>query len=147
MKAVTSIFGLQISFDACNIIYMFIAGVSSRWNCCFYWKDASNYDHDDDLLNAIDTADDFSFTSRLTSGVSYNKLRYDVLTCYFTPQANLPRTGAQQILRVRNFASNSGVFSVGSDCNRRWMCKPLGFSQNRKLCLSRESFSLNLLDD
>lgn len=92
-------------------------------------------------------AQEFAYTSRLTSGISFDSLHYDVLTGYFTPCANSPRSGAQQMVRIRNISTNSGFFSVAKDVNTRFLSKPLGYSKNKDLCLSRESFSLNLMDD
>ena len=93
------------------------------------------------------TADDFAYTARLNSGVSFDAIRYDAITSYYSPQANLPRTGAQQLLRARNISTKNGFFSVGMDSNRRYIVKPLGYTKNKELCLSRESFSLNLMDE
>ena len=66
---------------------------------------------------------------------------------YFSPRANLPRSGAQQNVRIRKFRLKSGFFSVSDDYNRRVLSKPLEFQANKYLCLSREDFSLHLLDD
>ena len=95
----------------------------------------------------MSSAHDFSFTSRLTAGVSYDDPHYDIVTSYFTPCANLPRGAAQQILRARDIRLKAGFFSVDNMCNTSMMAMPLGFLKNKLLCLSRENFSLNLLDD
>ena len=126
---------------------MFMTGVRPRWSCSFYHKDADHIETDHDLRNAMETADDFAFTSRLSSGVSFDQERYDVLTCYFTPQANLPRNGAQQLVRARNISCRAGVISIGAEPNIRALKKPLGYEENKLQCLQRESFSLNLLND
>lgn len=95
----------------------------------------------------MQTAQDFSFTSRLTSGFSFDEEHYHLLTAYFSPCSNLPRSGAQQMLRVRQIIFKSGFFSVAADFNRKNMTRPLGYKENMELCLAREDFSLNLLDD
>ena len=38
-------------------------------------------------------------------------------------------------------------FLVSEDHNKKYMSKPLGYSKNKALCLNREHFSVNLLDD
>ena len=96
---------------------------------------------------AINNACEFSFTSRLTAGVSFEIPRYYVVTSYFTPLANLPRSGAQQIPRVRNVNFRTGFFAVDNIWNRRMLALPLGLEANKELCLSREHFSLNIQDE
>ena len=93
------------------------------------------------------SSDEFSFTSRLTSGVSFDRGRYDFITSYFSPMANSPRSGAQQLLRARHISSRNGFFAVSKDYNIRGMKKLLGYLQNKKLCLNKEEFSMNLLKD
>ena len=95
----------------------------------------------------MSNADDFSYTSRLTAGVSFDLPRYDVVTSYFTPLANLPRTGAQQVPRVREVNFRTGFFAVDNSSNRPMLALPLSYKANKELCLSREHFSLNVLDE
>ena len=95
----------------------------------------------------METSELFAFTSRLTAGLSFDKKHYDVLTGYFTPNANLPRSGAQQLLRARDIKLRSGFFTVTEKPNIKMMVKPLGYDANKDLCNSREDFSCNLLDD
>ena len=146
-NAVKRIFDLSISLDSCHLIGKYMTGNDPRWSCFFYHKEAINFETDDDLSVAMEIADDFAFTSRLSSGVSFDKQRYDIITGYFSPQSNLPTSGAQQLMRNRNVRLKSGIIAFGNDCNLRNIVKPLGFSLNKRRCLSRESFSLNLLDD
>ena len=101
----------------------------------------------EDLRDAMTSANDFSFTSRLTSGFSFDEEQYHVLTGYFSPCANLPRSGAQQNLRIRKIILKSGFYSIANNYNTKVMSRPLGYKQNKELCLAREDFSLNLLDD
>lgn len=51
------------------------------------------------------------------------------------------------MVRVRNFSVKSGFFSVADDFNMTAMAKPLGFNENKELCLEKEDFSTNILDD
>ena len=113
----------------------------------FFHKDASHFVTDEDLYSAMTTASDFAYTSRMTCGVSFDNPHYDIMTGFFSPCTNTPRSGAQQILRIRNFALKTGFFSVANDFNAKVMAKPLDFDDNKQLCLSREDFSLNILDD
>ena len=83
------------------------------------------------------TAQDFSYTSRLTSGVSFDFEHYDVLTGFFTPCANSPRSGAQQNVRVRHIRTKSGFFAVANEFNTKHLSKPLGYQENMDLCLSK----------
>ena len=94
----------------------------------------------------MSSAQDFTFTSRLSAGISYDEEHYDIITSFFSPCANLPRGGAQQLQRARKIHFKAGFFSVGNNYNKYMMSKPLGYSENKRLCLSRENFSLNLLD-
>lgn len=96
----------------------------------------------------MNTATDFAFTSRMTCGISFDTTdHYHISTSYFSPCANLPRSGAQQMVRVRHFSLKSGFFSVADDFDKRAIAKPLGFQQSKELCLSKEDFSMNILDD
>ena len=126
---------------------MYITGEEPKWNTIFFYNDSVYFENDEDLLEAMNTADDFAYTARLTSVVSFDTIRYDVITSYYSPQANLPRSGAQQLLRARNISTKNGFFSLAMDANRRYIIKPLGYIKNKELCLSRESFSMNLSDE
>ena len=126
---------------------MFLTGIEPRWESWFFWKDASHFKTDADLVTAMDSAQDFTFTSRLSAGISYDQDHYDIITSFFSPCANLPRGGAQQLLRARKIKFKAGFFSVANHQNKAMITKPLGYSANKHLCLSREDFSLNLLDD
>ena len=95
----------------------------------------------------MESAQEFAFTSRLTSGLSFDKIHYDILTAYCTPCANLPRSAAQQIVRARDIKFRGGFITVADSVNTRMISKPLGYKENKRLCLARENFSLNLLDD
>ena len=70
-----------------------------------------------------------------------------MITVYFSSQSNLPTSGAQQMVKNRNLTLKSGVIAVGNEYNLIDTKRPLGFAENRKHCLLREGFSLNLLDD
>ena len=146
-RTVSRSLGMLISIDSCNIIGMYMTGVKPRWKFSFFHKDAPYFENDDDLIVAMNSSDEFAFTSRLTSGVSFDHERFDVITSYFSPLANTPRSGAQQLLRARSISTKNGFFAVSKDYNRCGMKKPVGYLQNKNLCLSRESFSLNLLND
>ena len=138
---------MHVPLEVCCIVGVFITGVKAEWQVWIFHKDAEHFKTDIDLHDAINTAQDFSYTSRLTCGVSFEDQRYDVMTGYFSPLSNLPRSGAQQIVRVRDFSLKTGFVSVSEDCNKRVMAKPLGFQENKILCENREDFSLNVIDD
>ena len=93
------------------------------------------------------SADEFVFSSRMTKGVSFDYEHYDVLTGLFTPNANLPRSAAQQLVRVRSINLKVGIVSISDVPKRKNLYLPLDLHENKKLCLSREDFSLNILDD
>ena len=141
------VFGFYVPLDVCCIIGSYITGVKLLWQIWFYHKDAEHFSSENDLNEAMKTANDFAFTSRMTCGISFDEDHYDISTSYFSPCANLPRSGAQQMVRVRHFSLKSGFFSVADDFDKRAIAKPLGFKQNKELCLSREDFSMNILDD
>ena len=126
---------------------MLLTGIKASWETWFFWKDASHFKTDADLVTAMRSAQDFTFTSRLTAGIFFDEDHYDIVTSFFSPCANHPRGGAQQLQRARKIKFKAGFFSVGNHYNKSMMSKPLGYSKNKRLCLSREIFSLNLLDD
>ena len=99
------------------------------------------------MKQAMRSAQCFAFTSRLTSGFSFDEKHYNVVTGFFTPCANSARSGAQQLVRVRDVSLRSGFFSVAEDVNIRNISRPLGYDKNKTLALEKEDFSLNLVDD
>ena len=141
------VFGFYVPLDVCCIIGSYSTGVKPLWQIWFYHRDAKHFSSITDLNEAMNAATDFAFTSRMTCGVSFDANRYDISTSYFLPCTNLPRSGAQQMVRVRHFSLKSGFFSVANDFDKRAIAKPLGFNQNKELCLSREDFCMNILDD
>lgn len=147
MIAAKYAYSFNVPLDVCNVVGLYLTGNKPLWQCWFYHRDATHFSSSQDLPIAMETANEFAYTSRLSSGVSFDALHYDVLTGFFSPCANSPRSGAQQMVRVRNISTNSGFFSVAEDHNRKKMSKPLGYPKNKALCLNREHFSLNLLDD
>ena len=63
-----------------------MTGLKPRWKICFFYKDAPYFESENDLLLAMAPSDEFAFTSRLTSGVSFDQERYDVTISYFPPK-------------------------------------------------------------
>ena len=93
------------------------------------------------------SADEFVYSSRMTKAVSFDQKHFDVLTGLFTANANLPRSAAHQLVRVRSINLKVGIISISDIPNRKSLSLPLGLKENKTLCLSREDFSLNILDD
>ena len=69
------------------------------------------------------------------------------MTGFFSPCANSARSGAQQLLRVRDVSLRGGFFSVANNVNVRNIKCPLGYDENKKLCVRKEDFSCNLVND
>ena len=92
-------------------------------------------------------ADEFSYSSKLTKGLSFDEDHFDIVMGFFTANANSPKSGAQQLVRARNIKLKHGFISVSSIPNTKNLHLPLSFLDNKQLCLSREDFSLNILDD
>lgn len=112
----------------------------------YYHKNAEHFNSDSDVISAMRSADEFAYSSRMTKGLSFDDNHFDVLTGYFTPHANLPRCGAQQLVRARNINLKSGFISISDIPRYESMHLPLQYPDVTKLCNSKELFSLDLLD-
>ena len=78
----------------------------------------------------MEIADDFAVTSRLSSGLSFDKQRYGVITGYFSSQSNLHASGAQKMVRNTNLTLEIDVIAVSNEYNLRDTKTQLGFAEN-----------------
>ena len=65
---------------------------------------------------------------------------------YFFPRKSLWPTHSL-VVRARDIKFGGVFIAVADSVSMRMIWKPLGYKENQRLCLGRENFSLNLLDD
>ena len=142
-----SLFNISIPLKFCNLIGKYVTREKPLWRCQYYHKNASHFTSDEDVITAMRTSDEFAYSSVMTKGVSFDDTHFDVLNGLFTPNANLPISAAQQMVRARSINFKSGIVCVSNMSKQKDMHLPLQYKDNIRLCLDREDFSLNILDD
>ena len=92
-------------------------------------------------------SEEFAYSSRMSKGVSFDDVHFDLITAMFSPNANSPRDAAHQMVRARSLKLCGGILCISDVPDWKDLHLPVGLEEAKKLCLEREDFSMNILDD